>query len=86
MSANFRGPDAREIEAKRAQRLADVRRDAPRYVRVFQRAYGGHSLRAAVDAHCIECMGLDAAEVKLCTSPACPLFACRPGRRGKGHE
>ena len=79
--APFQGPGAVEIEAKRAERLKDVQRDAPRYLNTLRRAYAGKSLRAAVNAFCIECVGFDAAEVKRCTAPACPLYAQRPGRR-----
>jgi hypothetical protein len=78
--ARFRGRDVGEIDPKRAARLADVSEAAPRYVSTFRRAYGGKSLRAAVNAFCIECMGFDAAEVRTCTAPACPLWAYRPGR------
>lgn len=79
--ASFRGLGAAEIEAKRAERLADVQEDAPRYLALFRRAFAGKSLRAAINAFCCECMGFDAAEVRACTAPACPLFSCRPGRR-----
>lgn len=77
----FRGHSADEIDLKRAARLADVRTHAPRHVEVFKRAYGGKSLRAGVNAHCVECMGFDASEVAACTAYACPLFAYRPGVR-----
>ena len=84
--ASVRGPSAVEIEAKRAARLKDVQSDAPRYLNTFRRAYAGKSLRAAVNAFCIECVGFDAAEVTACTAPACPLFPYRPGRRKKGSQ
>lgn len=80
---SFQGSGAGEIELKRAKRLEDVQRDAPRYENTFRRAYAGKSLRAAGNAFCIECMGFDAAEVRICTAPACPLFSYRPGRRRK---
>jgi len=79
MSAPFRGHGADEIELKRAKRLEDVRRDAPRYLNTFRRAYTGKSLRAAVNAFCVECNGFDAAAIRECTAPACPLFLYRPG-------
>jgi len=83
MNASIRGPDTVEIEAKRANRLADVQRDSPRYLNTFRRAYAGKSLRAAVNAFCIECMGFEYAAIRDCTAPACPLFLYRPGRRNK---
>lgn len=80
MNTPFRGHDAGETEVKRAERLVDVKKDAPRYLNTFRRAYAGKSLRAAVNAHCIECMGFDAAAVRECSALACPLFQYRPGR------
>jgi len=75
----FRGLDGPEIDRKRAIRLADVQRYAPRYVGTFRRAYAGGSLRAAVTAQCVECMGFEVAAVRECTAPACPLWPYRPG-------
>ena len=74
------GHDAGEIDAKRTKKLADVQRYAPRYLATFQRAFAGNSLRAAINAFCIECVGFVAADVVTCTAPDCPLFSCRPGR------
>jgi hypothetical protein len=82
----FRGRDAGEIDVERAQRLADVQRYAPRYLAAFRRAYAGKSLRAAVNAFCIECNGFDAAAVRECTAPACPLWHYRPSRTRKGKQ
>ena len=81
MSASFRGSGAGELDAKRAKRLEDVRMDAPRYLNTFRRAYAGKSLRAAVNAFCVECQGYDPSAVKNCTAPACPLFTHRPGHQ-----
>ena len=78
---SFQALGAVEIEQKRAKRLVDVRRDAPRYVALFRRAYSGKSRLAAMKAMCVECMGFDAAEVRNCSAPACPLFPYRPGKR-----
>lgn len=80
---SFRGPDAAEIDTKRAARLEDVKRYAPRHLGTFWRAYSGKSLRAAVNAFCCECQGFSASAVKDCTAPACPLYEQRPGRRIK---
>ena len=33
----------------------------------------------AIRYNCIECMGFQASEVELCTSPLCPLFPFRMG-------
>jgi hypothetical protein len=80
-NAPFRGHDGQQIELKRAERLRAVQKDAPRYLPTFQRAYAGNSLRAAVNAFCVECNGFDAAAVRECTAPACPLWPYRPGGR-----
>lgn len=81
MSVPVRGYDTGEIEAKRANKLKDVKRYAPRYLNTFRRAFGGKSLRAAVNAFCVECMGYEASSICDCTAPACPLFPYRPGCR-----
>lgn len=70
-----------EIDAKRAAKLEDVRRHAPRHVGTFQRAFEGKSLRAAVKANCVDCMGYDAGAVAGCSAVTCPLWLQRPGRR-----
>jgi hypothetical protein len=49
-----------------------------KYRGIFERAPS--SRPAAVRAKCLECMGYNAAEVKACTSPDCPLFNFRTGR------
>ncbi len=79
-STPIQGPSAVEIDLKRAARLAAVQKDAPRYLPTFRRAYSGLSLRAAVNAFCAECLSFDTPAVKDCSSPACPLWAYRPGR------
>ena len=84
ITSSFRGHQAPEVALKCAKRLQDVSEAAPRHVATFQRAYEGKSLRAAINAFCVECMGFDASEVRHCTAPACPLFAVRPGQEKKG--
>lgn len=83
MSTPFRGYSAAEIESKRAKRLADVQRDTPRYLNTFRRAFAGKSLRAAVNAFCVECLETPD-EIRDCRAPACPLFSSRPYRRKVG--
>jgi len=75
----FHGLGAVEIAQRRALKLARVAKYAPRHVGRFKRAFEGNSLRAAVDAHCVECMGFEAGDVADCTAPACPLWPYRPG-------
>lgn len=79
MRTPIRGLGAVEMDAKRAKRLEDVRRDAPRYLTTFRRAYAGKSRVAAMKALCCECMGFEYAAIRDCSAYACPLFAYRPG-------
>jgi len=36
------------------------------------------SMRVAVDSFCLECVGYQREEIKVCTDKACPLWAYRP--------
>ena len=58
-----------------AKRLAIITKD---YRRTYERAVKGNSLRAAINAQCLECVGWQRLEVHRCTSLACPLWAVRP--------
>jgi len=60
--------------------LQAIRGCAPSKLGVFRRAYRGGSLRAAINAKCLECIGYSAKEVRGCTSPGCPLWSARPYR------
>ncbi len=44
---------------------------------VYGRAMTGESRKAAIRAHCLMCVGWNAAEVDKCTAPDCPLFKYR---------
>ncbi len=44
----------------------------------YDRAMSGKSMKCAIKAMCLECMGWDREEVRLCCSPACPLYPYRP--------
>lgn len=59
---------------ERARRLADV---PAKYRDLYRRAYAGKSRKAAIRAHCLECVYWSADEVRRCTAPACPLFEFR---------
>ena len=64
---------------KQADRIAKQRKNMPRqFRRVYEIAQTGRSLRAAVNSTCIECMGYQFKDVRLCVSPQCPLFPYRP--------
>lgn len=46
--------------------------------RGYRLAVAGRSLRAAVKAVCLECVGWQRPEVTACSAVACPLWAMRP--------
>lgn len=46
--------------------------------KLYEQAMGGKSRDAAIQAHCLSCMGWQASEVPLCTATACPLYPYRP--------
>jgi len=63
-------------DPKRASRLSNV---PPKYRDLYRRAYEGKSRKAAIRAHCLECVYWSADEVRRCTAPACALFEFRLG-------
>ena len=75
----------------REEQIAARREQMPRSCRRnYDKALGGRSLRAAVNAFCLECVCWNRREVRLCTDLACPLYVVRPyqqgGRDGAGPE
>lgn len=44
----------------------------------YLKAMRGKSPAAAIKAQCLECVGWDRNEVRLCTCPACSLYPYRP--------
>lgn len=52
-----------------------------RFRGIFKSAYAGKSLRKAISAFCLDCIGFDPEEIRRCAAPACPLWAVRPYRR-----
>lgn len=61
------------------ERIAKRRADMPEIHRAtYDRAMQGKSLKSGVKSFCLECMGWQKEEVRLCCSPACPLFPYRP--------
>jgi hypothetical protein len=64
---------------KRQAKIAARRAQIPRaYGGIYDKAVRGKSLRAAVNAQCLECCCWQRKEVSLCTDLACPLYAVRP--------
>ena len=68
-----------KIKQQRQMRIAERRSQIPRKHRaLYDRAVSGKSLRAAINAQCLECVGWVSREVTLRTDLACPLYAVRP--------
>ena len=49
----------------------------PKYRALYQKAIGKKSRKAAIRSFCIECVGYQEVEVKLCTDTTCPLYKYR---------
>ena len=74
------------MDAKRARMLKQVSEDGPSCLGVFRKAYASASLRAAVDAHCLECCWLDRQAIRECTATACGLWNVRPYQKKRKGE
>ena len=77
------------IDQKRQAKI-DLRLDrTPKvYRKNYLKAVEGNSLRAAVNAQCLECVCWQREEVRLCTDLGCPLYPYRPYKEisKKGRE
>ena len=76
---------APKIDSGEPETLSEAARrtlkDIPKvYQKLYIRAMGGRSRRAAMEAKCSECMGWVRGDVPHCTSPGCPLFPYRLAR------
>lgn len=70
------------IDAKRAQLMESIRRDAPISIGLFRRVFARKSPPSdAIKAKCLECVWFDRKAIAECTSPACPLWEFRPYRK-----
>ena len=74
----------------REEQVAKRRAQIPsKYRAIYDRAVTAKSLRAAVNAQCLECVCWQRKEITPCTDLACPLYAVRPyqssrsGREGQ---
>jgi len=68
-----------DMDDKRQAQIAERRAQMPRaYRATYNRAVKGKSLRAAINAQCLECVCWQRDEVRNCTDLACPLYAVRP--------
>ena len=62
-------------EQKINERLAQMPK---KYRATYRRAVKGRSLRACINAFCLECCMYQSQEVRLCTDCGCPLWTVRP--------
>ena len=68
-----------EMDNKRQQRIMERLAQIPKAYRgIYNKALQGKSLRAAINAQCLDCCAYQRKEVALCTSLSCPLYAVRP--------
>lgn len=68
-----------DLSSKKAERIAKRRADMPQIYRgQYDRAMQGKSLRAAINAFCLECVQWQRVEVRKCPSTPCPLYLYRP--------
>ena len=78
MTALRKQQDVVSTSPERERMLAQIKEDGPSALGVFRRAYTGKSLRAAIDAACLECVWLDRETIRTCPSKACPIWSVRP--------
>jgi len=70
------------MNIKRQEKIAERRAQIPKLYRAtYDKAIGGKSLRAAINAFCLECVCWQIEEIRKCTDLACPLYAVRPYQR-----
>lgn len=72
----------------REEQIRERLREIPlKYRATYRRAVEGKSLRASINAQCLECVGWQSSEVALCKDLGCPLWPVRPYRdSGSGRQ
>ncbi|MBN2594855.1 MAG: hypothetical protein JXA81_15215 [Sedimentisphaerales bacterium] len=67
------------VDKTRIEKVIQRRSNIPRsYRAIYDTAVSGNSLRAAINAQCLECVSWHVKEIRNCTDFACPLYAVRP--------
>jgi len=66
------------MESQKQQIEKRIKQMPPSCRKNYLRAMKGRSLKSAVKAFCVECVGWAREEVKLCTDLGCPLYPYRP--------
>ncbi len=68
----------------RDKQIANQRKHIPENsLKAYDKAMNGKSLRACINARCIDCCGWNKAEVHKCPAMSCPLWHVRPYQRKK---
>lgn len=63
----------------REEQIAAQRKHLPDHaVGVYDKAMSGKSLRACINARCVDCCGWSKSEVTKCPAMSCPLWHVRP--------
>ena len=73
-----RKPEAHVLTPKQQAMLEEVSRDHSSKLNTFRKAYEGVSLRAVINAKCLECTSCDIKAIRECAGTACPLLNVRP--------
>ena len=79
----------RTISARKGQNLNHPKIEAKlaqipqSYRSTYRQVMRGRSLRKAVNAQCLECVGWQRKEVALCTAISCPMYPYRPYQQEK---
>lgn len=67
------------MNIERKEKIAHRRLQIPKaYRATYDKAVRGKSLRAAINAQCLECVCWQIREIRNCTGLACPLYTVRP--------
>ena len=69
------------MSKSRTEQITERQSGIPKsYLKTYNKAVKGKSLRASINAQCQECCGYQVKEIRHCTDLACPLYAVRPYR------
>jgi len=72
-----------EANERRENYLKVIRGHTPKYAGHAKRAFMGKSLRAAINAKCIDCCNFDTIQIKYCPCAECSLWQYRPYKASK---
>ncbi len=65
-------------QKRQSEKIELVRKLAPSKAGVFKKAFRGNSLRASINANCLDCMGYSQSLIRECDILDCPLHLVRP--------